>query len=370
MRFRGRVNPIPPDIPVDPAIRMLSDGPHSSAVQFAHPLVDGRVFFSLPQRLLALLEKQFTKTQFDPQLWDLERWLSNGVVLRSDFVGYFDGLPLNYPYLHDPLATTLQPECFYLPGWTDEHKRQVSAITQTLGTRSARFHVPARGYCGWLLTNQQFLTEHDELLKRWRGHLFHYGLPGSSVFIQRHPRQDSGACETIASSELLNDFSIFYLRWRLRFLEAPYLPIPAVPQVPTPLPARNSSEIGTTLFLPDTFPVPSRDELREMMEDALRGGARQEHLSEWHALVRSDNKSKTGIARFGRIFVLQHYWSVLHHRHQQSLKRKEGELKLVMARYLFDDAFSEKDATIHQDLLSIRDRLGAGWHLTDEPEVG
>jgi hypothetical protein len=230
--------------------------------------------------------------------------------------------------------------------------------------RLGRFGVPARGYCGWLLTTPRFLAEHDQLFSTWQDAIFIHWLPSSQWFNSHHVLQADESFDPAPPEGFVEAFSSFCRRWRLSYLEAPYLPCPLVPQVPAPLPKRNHPTTGVTFYLPDTFPIPSRDELREMLEDALRGGERLDHLAEWQDKVRSDKRSKNAIERYGRLFVLQHLWFVLHYRHAEALRGKVGRLKRVLAHYLLGDPISGDD-TIHKDLQFIRRRLGDNWYRVD-----
>jgi hypothetical protein len=131
-------------------------------------------------------------------------------------------------------------------------------------------------------------------------------------------------------------------------------------------PSQPSRGEGVTLFLPDTFPVPGRDRLRAMLEEAVRGGQPSAHLVEWSALVQSESKAKRAIDRFGRLFVLQHYIVVLLLRHPAAFRGQLGRLEKVLARYLLGDRPAGVD-TIHKDLVFIRRRLGPDW--MEAPDV-
>jgi hypothetical protein len=109
--------------------------------------------------------------------------------------------------------------------------------------------------------------------------------------------------------------------------------------------------------VPDTFPVPSRDSLRGMLDDALHGSSSPEHLKEWGDVIASDNPAKQTIIRFAWLLELQHYWRILQHRHERALYRKATVLKKILAAF-----FATSQRTIHLDLSEIRRRLGARLH--------
>ena len=118
---------------------------------------------------------------------------------------------------------------------------------------------------------------------------------------------------------------------------------------------------GTTFYLPDILPIPSRDEFRNILEESLRRRTSAEHLAEWTRIVRSGNPARNQIHRYSRIFEIQHYLRALHRRHSQALHRKKGALIVSLAAFL-----DVSDATIEQDLRYIARRLGRDWYLPQQ----
>jgi hypothetical protein len=347
----------PDDVPISPALRHLMTDPAASALKFDHAQVTGRFYYALPRQLVILLESELGSGTFDPAAWDLERRLAAETDRHWNRVGYRDGFPLDYPYLFEPVGMEIPNDARTAAGMSTG---QAATLIATWAGAAPRFHGPTVGYCGWLLTNPDFLAEHDALLDRWLGHLFHHPIPGPAD-IQRLVFPANGELPVAPSpAAFVADFAGFYDRWRLTGLAAPYLPCPAVPQIPAPVPARNRPPTGMTFFLPDTFPVPSREELRNLLEGALRGGEPPAHLAEWRDLVRGDKRSKNAIARYGRLFLLQHLMAVLFFRHGPALRRKHGRVEQALARYLLGDRTGGEE-TVHKDVGFIRDRLGPDW---------
>ena len=65
-------------------------------------------------------------------------------------------------------------------------------------------------------------------------------------------------------------FDAFFVRWRLSGLAAaPYLPVPMQPlfggELPLPILGQLLATRGL-FFIPDTFPIPSRDQFRKLLE--------------------------------------------------------------------------------------------------------
>lgn len=356
-RVPPRTRQIPDNFQIDPTIQQMRNQPHYSAIDTDHPLLTGRLFLTLPKSLMDLVEAELNAEVLDSDVWQLDRRLATDLARHPDRVGYLDGLPVQFSYLHEAQGISGLEDWRKSTAWKES---RWAAIQEAIEGRSNRFRMPCRGYCGWLMTNPLFLNEHDEILSRWSGDIYQRGIPGSSRFYLMQQQNEPDVANPTASGEFVNDFRAFYQRWRLTCLEAPYLPSPLTPQVPAPLPSKNNPLTGTTLFLPDTFPVPSRDELRDMLEESLRAGKKEDHLQEWHEKVRSDKTSKNSFDRFARLFALQHYWMVMHYRHGPLFKGNIGKLERVMERFLTDDELAES-SSIHDDLIFIRKRLGADW---------
>lgn len=331
-----------------------------------HPLIKDRPFFTLPKELLNSVQKEIRIDNFDGQLWSLEHALSGICGDHCASVGFWDSQLIPYSLLRrkrleisDKVAAEL--------GFTAE---QVQAVRTTGAERLERFAFVSRAYAGWLVTNPEFRKEHDLLFSTWDDKIAEHGIP-TPVPASRDIRQHPG--ETDASSpkgyevqeadartrDCLASFENFLIRWRLTNLAAPYLPVPLQPQ----LPVANLHAVlghmrhgGEVFYLPDTFPVFSRDELRNILEDALRGGTVPQHLAEWTEIVAADNAAKTSMVRFARWFELQHYWGALFERHRQSLVGQKGRVEEAMAAFL-----DVSPDSIHRDIRDISTRLGPNW---------
>jgi hypothetical protein len=146
-----------------------------------------------------------------------------------------------------------------------------------------------------------------------------------------------------------------------------YLPQPMQPQSPVLLPQRASFMLrggGAMIYLPETAPVPDRDTLREMAEAALVRDANGEHLREWTEIVAAYSQGKKQIVRYSRLFQLQHFWRVLHHRWGDRLKCKGERLQYAFAAFFLPDKDSTTVVeTIRKDLQFLADRLdGPDWY--------
>jgi hypothetical protein len=227
-------------------------------------------------------------------------------------------------------------------------------------TRSKRFHDVAKGYAGWLMTHRPFLGEHDQLQTRFHEAIKQWGLPYLGRATTGSVPDEIKIPATPALRELCDALIAFFVHWRLSGLAAPNLPGPLQPMTPVPAPflaMGPMNQAGGLFFFPDTFPIPSRDELRGIFDESLRSGA-PEHLAQWVALIARGNTAKNQITRFGRLLELQHYVRILHERHASAVHRRIGQLKGALAKFIGVD-----EATIHGDLLFVARRLGPDWML-------
>ena len=137
--------------------------------------------------------------------------------------------------------------------------------------------------------------------------------------------------------EFASAFEEFFVRWRLLGLAAPYLPVPLQPLMGGDFPATVLPQVtraGGVFCLPDTFPIPSRDDLRNLLEASIHGSRKPGHLEEWMALICAKNSAKKPLVKYARLFQLQHYWRIVHQRYKESLRGKIDLLKGVMGRFL------------------------------------
>ena len=223
--------------------------------------------------------------------------------------------------------------------------------------RIEKFSEIARGYLGWLLTSPIFLAEHDQLLTAYRSEILEWELPQlSRPLVSRKPAENLVPI-TAEQNRFCEAFDAFFKRWRLRTLAAPGLPVPLTPQIPVPstsLALGPQNEVGCLFFIPDTFPTLSRDLLRELLEDALRqNSGLPDHLQGWSELIDKGNSSKSEIARFARLFEIQHYLRIVR---QRLPKIQQGVLERCLA-----ELCAVSEAAIHADVVDLTKKLGRGW---------
>ena len=113
------------------------------------------------------------------------------------------------------------------------------------------------------------------------------------------------------------------------------LPLPLGPELPLPsLAARTACDpaCGTLLFLPDTMPVPSRDQLRDIGLD-VQGARTQPHLADWIGVVRRTGND-TGMAKYSQMFMVQYCWAILLFRYRDRMRGNVSRTDAAIAEYM------------------------------------
>ena len=113
---------------------------------------------------------------------------------------------------------------------------------------------------------------------------------------------------------------------------------------------------GGVFNWPDTFPLFSRDELRDLLGDALHISRCPEHLAGWRRIIDPGNKAKNQIGSYSRRFRLQHYWRLLRQRHPHVFHRRQNRVDGAFA-----DFFSIAESTIARDRGQIEESFGPDW---------
>jgi len=358
------------DLPAESEIRFLGEpilalNPAANnatlpARFLSHHLVAGRYFFALPRDLWDLVHHRFGAATFDAELVDLEDAATRICGDCSFLVGLRSGRAFTYSLLRLPSPqSTSSPQNVQARGPDVQRAKREHAVQQA-NARLKLLTTVAEGYVGWLMSNRQFLDEHDALITSWAPTVRRWGFDKLGILVpQGMFLRGDNPLEDPQWPNYSRAFEEFFARWRLQGLAAPYLPIPLQPLMGGLVAISFLPQLmraGGVFCYPDTFPVPSRDELRWLLEGALRGGRQAEHLEGWMSYIARDNMAKSPIARFGRLFLFQHYYRVLHHRHGRAFRGKSKALKKTIAEYL---GVSLK--TVVNGLVSIRKRLGNDW---------
>jgi hypothetical protein len=210
----------------------------------------------------------------------------------------------------------------------------------------------ARGYVGWLLTNPEFSRGHDEIVRnslKW--------MPSSEMKLQRGT--PFPLLQSLQNDELPSELRDFLLRWRLVKLAGPELPVPMLPMMAGVFPdslLRPLMDAGGLFNYPDTFPVPSRDELRSLLGDALAGSQDADHLAGWHRIIRRENLAKNKIPYFGRVRQVYHFWRLIQLRYREKVAHRPK-----MVRACIGELLETSETTVRNMIAFITEQLGEGW---------
>jgi hypothetical protein len=323
-----------------------------------HQLVADCYFYTLPPNLWSLLLAELHENRFDSAQLKMEQELATRCGDHASRVGIWRGQYVNYMGLRPMPAMEFSDDDYRAAGMNPLEARQaVRQFAERDAKPAERFR---RGYAGWLLTNLQYLDEHDALLsqhaqavRQWGTHRAGIVLPVSIVLPGADPSNDPGwrsfneACEQ------------FFARWRLQSLAGPYLPVPLQALMAGMFPwtvVQPLMRAGGVFFLPDTMPIPSRDQLRGMLDDALHRGEQPDHLREWLKIIRASSGARNQLDRFGRLFEIQHYLRLLRQRHAEAIARKMQHVKRALCGF-----FEKSSTAVQSDLIEIRRRLGKAW---------
>jgi len=317
----------------------------------AEDVLQSSVVYTLPEPFLASLRMGERRPAFKAPRWaaELEISLRNGD--HSVRIGFINGHPLTSSMLVDPDFSVGVAE--YL------RTANLSATAfQDAVQQARRVRRNQRAYCGWLMTSRQFLTEHSEVWKSLRPlAISDSAMPrpvtsGFATFLEgfEAPRED----------RRLSQLRDHCARWRLSHLTGPYVPEPLAFQSPAPLPQLAAEQAASAGFgltvIPDTMPLPARDELRTSISGA-REAIQSDHLASWRKIISSESRTKEDqLDRYSRIFVVQHLYSVLLSRHADALRGKVTYVRQRIADFLNVD-----EKTVQRDFALLAREGGAEW---------
>jgi hypothetical protein len=247
--------------------------------------------------------------------------------------------------------------------WPEEIWRNQAKWTTAADRRLSWANTARRGYAGWLILNLQFISEQEMF--------FHQNAEGISLFGLQMPVKLSADAGTRAA-ELFDPYcrrlETFCLRWHLTGLAGPYLPQPVGLQFPLghlPAGQGTSAQLGAMLFIPAISPVPGREELRAMVEEAIPRNQAPEHLQPWLDIVRKESSAKRSLEAYARAFRLHHFWRVAHCRFPSAFTGNVARLRRAFAEFLLnpksDDQAECGAEAIRKDLQGLHKVHGLDW---------
>jgi len=304
----------------------------------------------------------FGQDRFDADLLAMEFALTDVCGDHTAQVGFWRGQPVLYNLLR---TNSLSEDAFILENLPQLLGRNAEKTRDNLVELDSKLEwsiMIRRAYSGWLLTNAMFLEEHDQLLAEWGEEIRQLGIPTVGLPLREGAVVQGAEQAQGRQTEFASAIVAFFTRWRLESMPAPFLPHPVgmyLPVTDLRVVLGHMREGGITLYLPDIYPVPSRDQLRESLEGALRGSRAPEHLREWSNIVRAGNVARNQLSRWARIFQLQHFLRTLVGRHPTAMHRRQAACNIALASY-----FGVSSDAIQRDIKLIDDRLGRDWRAT------
>lgn len=295
------------------------------------PLLQVNPLYALPSSLLDALPRTAGMWGPEDENLEIEERLAEHCNTYG-IVGYSGGAPISYDLLKDPnlrsdIFRDLIDECARRSQRPPLTRRQRA----TLRRRAAGAIQVQRGYAGWLVTNSTYRSELEELIERWRRQIAQHRLPAAGLtwMAASAPRRKLRA----KRDKYLRALADFCVRWRLQGLASLDLPTPLGPHIPVAEPyllLRHMRVGGFAMFLPDTFPVPSREGLRDagMVIQAQRT---PEHLADWVNIVRREGNPAGGISRYGHVLAIWYCRTVLKSRHPTLLGKNTSAIDAAMA---------------------------------------
>ncbi len=307
-----------------------------------HAWIKGKCFGALPTALMDQINKETRETWAKDVDWQLERHLSSICERLSQQVGFNKGRPLLFPLQNNATLHKITADAAAELGWSGFNPAKQQQLAKEYAKQRGWYNDMARGYAGWLTCQRSFCEERAG------------ALANNLNVISLLPNKEADA----SGDELPGDARDFLVRWRLQSLAGPFLPVPLQPMLAGHFPLtmlRLMQDSGGLFFLPDTFPIPSRDELRKTLAEAVSTGA-NEHLKEWLAITASKNPAKNKITRFSRLLDVQRYWQILHDRHPQRMHGAIGKLQIALAKHL-----GVSQDSLKRDLRFLYGQLGDPW---------
>lgn len=325
-----------------------------------HPLIQGKVYYTLPRPLLWAIEREFDRRPFGQEQHEMEEDLAESLDDNQFEGGYANGVPIVYDWLSPETPPLPRPD----EGLLEKSGRKVNLAEYDLAMEIARkrmdsLRLPLRGYLGWLMTHRPFLSERDALFTTWAAETARHGIPQTGATIRPVP-SGTGLAKKVTGQRMqrfLKEFTDSYTKWRLQHLVTKELPVPLAPQSPVLSPQAFLEQLrsrAVSYTQPDTMPIPPRDSLRDMLDDQY-GGEEKDHLKRWLRVIRRGRSNNESIIAFGQIFTVQHYWRVIEKRYPNVVKSNVGRLEKAFARFM-----KRSPEAIAKYRRRIRRRLASG----------
>ncbi|MCA9091284.1 MAG: hypothetical protein KDA90_21930 [Planctomycetaceae bacterium] len=222
---------------------------------------------------------------------------------------------------------------------TNRSEMEQLPIARALEERLSRIDDHIRAYVGWLVTNLNFKTEHEQLCEEFREELAMQGFPTR--------RQITSVCESKRSLFHQRCWD-HYEHWILDGVAAPGMPIPVSPHFPNLLQA--DSETGVLNHtIPDYFPISGNSWFLDMLDETRLTSQRMPQLAGWLDIIRKEDAQANKLAGYRRRLLLVIYWRGLMSAFPECFVRSKKKLSAVFAEFL-----KVSEDTIKNDLKQLQ----------------
>jgi hypothetical protein len=239
-----------------------------------HQSVCGRVFYSLPAKLLDAIWPVANRSRNEVRDIEMEVALGSQNGDHSSRVGFIDGNPVPFGFLCEPRLDAISLK--YLD---DVRTKFGEASVKGLEDRLKHSHRGIRSYSGWLMTNPTFLAEHAKVWDEIRALVKRDSLmpsPAAAGTVKALGLARETKTKAVGQLRALAEFCS---RWRLSRLAGPMLPEPLGIQMPALLPQLAAVHAAASgYFLAAIFSWPFRTRCR-----CLR---RRHSDKPWHRRLR------------------------------------------------------------------------------------
>jgi len=207
--------------------------------------------------------------------------------------------------------------------------------------KSLKLRRSALAYCGWLVQQEEFHSDLENLKRDFLEELINGGLPQQADYrFPSHPPNET--------SLLAQELKKLCSKWRIAHFSTIEMPIPLQPSLISLETNELQSHEGLIVYaMPDIFPFSGNGEVVEEFESHRRQ-AEAPHLESWFELVNSSSRTRKRLITYARQFQVQHYWRVLLSRHSEKMKRKKTALK-----EMFGNVFDVSRDTILADFREL-----------------
>ncbi len=328
--------------------------------------------YSLPPTLLTKFEDEHVHERIPVDAWCATKAFADRCE-KDRSVGEWQRQPIRYDLLQRPHSVSnifeaIPEEWRKRPDWESSGwaaiAKQKDYLSEQFDKQHGEVRLQRAAYAGWLVTNKQFIEEHDSFFVRHQATIKTHGLPildnlPATVSAIEGSKPARGKIAALAS-----DYTQFLGRWGLSRMAAPYLPeqspldqtlLPSEPPPPSIKRRSRNAKLIDVNYLKLMSPVQREAWLRLHLNSP-------NHLRGWATIVEAASSRRVQLQRYARLLQLHHYWFVINQNHTRELHGKIRAMTYAFARFLFPKSeLHRKIETVKKDVQGLRRSLGPEW---------